>query len=131
MAAPIHIIRVPWTNSLFENGLTDAKGVRARWDQMGWQKSIWVIGGDGAMLDIGFGALSRMLASGMNIKVLVLDTQVYSNTGGQASTGTFTGQNTKMSLCTEELVNRKWQRDRPNCNDAPECLCGGRPRRRI
>lgn len=96
---------VSWTNSLFENGPTDAMGIRARWDQMGWEdKSLWVIGGDGAMLDIGFGALSRMLASGMNIKVLVLDTQVYSNTGGQASTGTFTGQNTKMSpVGTEEL----------------------------
>ncbi|MCB0126879.1 MAG: hypothetical protein KDE58_31685, partial [Caldilineaceae bacterium] len=96
---------VPWTNSLFENGPTDAMGIRARWDQMGWKdKSLWVIGGDGAMLDIGFGALSRMLASGLNIKVLVLDTQVYSNTGGQASTGTFTGQNTKMSpVGTEEL----------------------------
>ncbi|MBX3010478.1 MAG: 4Fe-4S binding protein [Caldilineaceae bacterium] len=89
---------VSWTNSLFENGPTDAMGVRARWDQMGWQdKKLWVIGGDGAMLDIGFGSLSRMLASGMNIKVLVLDTQVYSNTGGQSSTGTFTGQATKMS----------------------------------
>jgi pyruvate/2-oxoacid:ferredoxin oxidoreductase beta subunit/Pyruvate/2-oxoacid:ferredoxin oxidoreductase delta subunit len=96
---------VPWTNSLFENGPTDAMGVRARWDQMGWgDKSIWVIGGDGAMLDIGFGALSRMLTSGMKIKVLVLDTQVYSNTGGQSSTGTFTGQNTKMTpFGTEEL----------------------------
>lgn len=89
---------VSWTNSLFENGPTDAMGVRARWDQMGWtNKKLWVIGGDGAMLDIGFGSLSRMLASGMNIKVLVLDTQVYSNTGGQSSTGTFTGQATKMS----------------------------------
>jgi pyruvate ferredoxin oxidoreductase beta subunit len=89
---------VSWTNSLFENGPTDAMGVRARWDQMGWtNKKLWVIGGDGAMLDIGFGSLSRMLASGMNIKVLLLDTQVYSNTGGQSSTGTFTGQATKMS----------------------------------
>ncbi len=88
---------VPWTNSLFENGPTDAMGVRARWDQIGWEeKKLWVIGGDGALYDIGFGALSRMLASGMNIKVLVLDTQVYSNTGGQTSTATFTGQNSKM-----------------------------------
>ena len=59
-------------------------GVRARWDQLGWQnKRLWIIGGDGAMLDIGFQSLSRMLASGMDIKVIVLDTQVYSNTGGQ------------------------------------------------
>ena len=43
------------------------------------------MGGDGALYDIGFGSLSRMLASGMDIKVLVLDTQVYSNTGGQSS----------------------------------------------
>ena len=89
---------VSWTNSLFENGPTDAMGVRARWDQMGWEdKRLWVIGGDGAMLDIGFASLSRMLSSGMDIKVLVLDTQVYSNTGGQSSTGTFQGQGTKMS----------------------------------
>lgn len=89
---------VSWTNSLFENGPTDAMGVRARWDQMGWHdKRLWVIGGDGAMLDIGFSSLSRMLSSGLDIKVLVLDTQVYSNTGGQSSTGTFRGQGTKMS----------------------------------
>ncbi|MEZ4864173.1 MAG: thiamine pyrophosphate-dependent enzyme [Caldilineaceae bacterium] len=98
---------VSWTNSLFENGPTDAMGVRARWDQMGWEKKrLWVIGGDGAMLDIGFGALSRMLASGMDIKVLVLDTQVYSNTGGQASTGTFTGQATKMSPFGKEDLGK-------------------------
>jgi pyruvate-ferredoxin/flavodoxin oxidoreductase len=53
---------------------------------------VLTIGGDGAMLDIGFQNLSRLLASGKPIRVLVLDTQVYSNTGGQASTGTFTAQ---------------------------------------
>jgi pyruvate/2-oxoacid:ferredoxin oxidoreductase beta subunit/Pyruvate/2-oxoacid:ferredoxin oxidoreductase delta subunit len=89
---------VPWTNSLFENGPADAMGIRARWDQCGWEdKTLWVIGGDGAMYDIGFQSLSRMLASGMNIKVLVLDTQVYSNTGGQASTATFGAQEAKMA----------------------------------
>jgi pyruvate-ferredoxin/flavodoxin oxidoreductase len=50
------------------------------------------IGGDGAMLDIGFQNLSRLLASGKPIRVLVLDTQVYSNTGGQACTSGYTGQ---------------------------------------
>jgi pyruvate-ferredoxin/flavodoxin oxidoreductase len=55
------------------------------------------IGGDGAMLDIGFQNLSRLLASGKPLRVMVLDTQVYSNTGGQASTGTFTGQSADMS----------------------------------
>src|SRR5436190_11839572 len=96
---PYNPYLVPWTNSLFENAPADAIGVRMRWDQMGWQeKPIWCIGGDGAMYDIGFQSLSRMLASGMNVKVFVLDTQVYSNTGGQASTSSYTGQNTKMSV---------------------------------
>jgi pyruvate/2-oxoacid:ferredoxin oxidoreductase beta subunit/NAD-dependent dihydropyrimidine dehydrogenase PreA subunit len=96
---PYNPYLVPWTNSLFENAPADAMGVRSRWDQKGWaDKPIWCIGGDGAMFDIGFQSLSRMLASGANIKVFVLDTQVYSNTGGQASTSTYTGQNTKMSV---------------------------------
>jgi pyruvate ferredoxin oxidoreductase beta subunit len=94
---PYNPYTVPWTNSLFENGPTDAMGIRAYWDQNGHHDWVlWNIGGDGAMLDIGFQALSRMLMSGMNIKVLVLDTQVYSNTGGQQSTSSYTGQESKM-----------------------------------
>lgn len=94
---PYNPYSVPWTNSLFENGPTDAMGIRAYWDQNGHDDWIlWNMGGDGAMLDIGFQALSRMLMSGMNIKVLVLDTQVYSNTGGQQSTSSYTGQESKM-----------------------------------
>jgi pyruvate/2-oxoacid:ferredoxin oxidoreductase beta subunit len=89
---PYNPYLVPWTNSLFENAPADAMGIRARWDQMGWrQKKLWVIGGDGAMYD------SRLLASGMDINVLVLDTQVYSNTGGQASTASFSAQDAKMA----------------------------------
>lgn len=95
---PYNPYLVSWTNSLFENAVADAMGIRLRWDQRGWQqKRLWALGGDGAMFDIGFGALSRLLASGMDIKVLVLDTQVYSNTGGQASTSTLTGQDAKMA----------------------------------
>jgi len=55
------------------------------------------IGGDGAMYDIGFQNLSRMLMSGFPIKAFVLDTQVYSNTGGQACTSGFTGQVSDMA----------------------------------
>merc|ERR1712096_589038 len=77
---PYNPYTIPWANSLFENGATFAMGVRSRWNQMGWQdKKLWVVGGDGAFLDIGFQSLSRMMMSGMDIKVLVLDTQVYSN----------------------------------------------------
>jgi len=95
---PYNPYLVSWTNSLFENAPADALGVRARWDQQGWHdRRLWVLGGDGAMLDIGFSSLSRMLSSGADIKVLVLDTQVYSNTGGQASTSTFLGQEAKFA----------------------------------
>ncbi|MGZ8453249.1 MAG: thiamine pyrophosphate-dependent enzyme [Candidatus Binatia bacterium] len=95
---PYNPYLVPWTNSLFENAPADAMGIRARWDQMGWQqRKLWVIGGDGAMYDIGFQSLSRMLTSAMDINVLILDTQAYSNTGGQASTASFPGQDAKMA----------------------------------
>ncbi|MCA9951246.1 MAG: hypothetical protein KDE48_16460 [Anaerolineales bacterium] len=108
---PFNPYLVPWTNSLFENGPADAIGIRLRWDQMGWQdKQLWVMGGDGAMLDIGFQSLSRLLATDLNIKVLVLDTQVYSNTGGQSSTATFTGQVTKMSQYGKAQHGRKESR---------------------
>jgi pyruvate-ferredoxin/flavodoxin oxidoreductase len=52
------------------------------------KKSIWIVGGDGWAYDIGFGGLDHVLASGRNVNVLVLDTEVYSNTGGQMSKST-------------------------------------------
>ncbi|MEI7633635.1 MAG: pyruvate:ferredoxin (flavodoxin) oxidoreductase [bacterium] len=52
------------------------------------KKSVWIIGGDGWAYDIGFGGLDHVLASGRNVNVLVLDTEVYSNTGGQMSKAT-------------------------------------------
>jgi pyruvate-ferredoxin/flavodoxin oxidoreductase len=52
------------------------------------ETSVWVVGGDGWAYDIGFGGLDHVLASGRNVNVLVLDTEVYSNTGGQASKAT-------------------------------------------
>jgi pyruvate ferredoxin oxidoreductase beta subunit len=108
---PYNPYLVPWTNSLFENGPADALGIRARWDQDGKsERRLWVIGGDGAMYDIGFQSLSRMVASGSDVKVLVLDTQVYSNTGGQASTASFGGQVTKLSAYGKTLHGRPERR---------------------
>jgi pyruvate-ferredoxin/flavodoxin oxidoreductase len=52
------------------------------------RKSVWIIGGDGWAYDIGYGGLDHVLASGRNVKILVMDTQVYSNTGGQSSKAT-------------------------------------------
>jgi pyruvate/2-oxoacid:ferredoxin oxidoreductase beta subunit len=58
------------------------------------------------MYDIGFQALSRMVASGADVKAMVLDTQVYSNTGGQASTASFGGQVTKLSAYGKAIHGR-------------------------
>ena len=55
------------------------------------KKSVWIFGGDGWAYDIGFGGLDHVLASGENVNILVFDTEVYSNTGGQASKATPTG----------------------------------------
>ena len=52
------------------------------------RKGVWIIGGDGWAYDIGFGGLDHVLSSGRNVNILVLDTEVYSNTGGQASKAT-------------------------------------------
>jgi pyruvate-ferredoxin/flavodoxin oxidoreductase len=52
------------------------------------RKSVWIVGGDGWAYDIGFGGLDHVLASGRDVKILVLDTEVYSNTGGQQSKAT-------------------------------------------
>ena len=55
------------------------------------KKSVWMMGGDGWAYDIGYGGVDHVLASGKNVNILVMDTQVYSNTGGQQSKATMTG----------------------------------------
>ncbi len=61
------------------------------------KKSVWIVGGDGWAYDIGFGGLDHVLASGRNVNILVLDTEVYSNTGGQTSKATPRGAVAKFS----------------------------------
>jgi len=61
------------------------------------RRSVWLVGGDGWAYDIGYGGLDHALASGKNIKVLVLDTEVYSNTGGQSSKSTPTAATAKFA----------------------------------
>jgi pyruvate-ferredoxin/flavodoxin oxidoreductase len=61
------------------------------------EKSVWIIGGDGWAYDIGYGGLDHVLASGRNVNILVLDTEVYSNTGGQASKATPRGATAKFA----------------------------------
>ena len=69
-------------------------------------KSVWIIGGDGWAYDIGYGGLDHVLASGANVNVLVLDTEVYSNTGGQASKATQTGAIAKFAASGKEGVKK-------------------------
>jgi pyruvate-ferredoxin/flavodoxin oxidoreductase len=71
-------------------GTADAKNLLASSDYL-IRKSVWSFGGDGWAYDIGFGGLDHVLASGRDVNLLVLDTEVYSNTGGQASKSTFRG----------------------------------------
>jgi pyruvate-ferredoxin/flavodoxin oxidoreductase len=67
------------------------------------KKSFWVFGGDGWAYDIGYGGLDHVLASGENINVLVLDTEVYSNTGGQASKSTPAGAVAKFAASGKKI----------------------------
>ena len=68
----------------------DASSLAASADYL-IRKSVWSFGGDGWAYDIGFGGLDHVFASGRDVNILVLDTEVYSNTGGQASKATFRG----------------------------------------
>ncbi len=67
------------------------------------KKSVWIFGGDGWAYDIGYGGLDHVLASGEDINVLVLDTEVYSNTGGQASKSTPTGAIAKFAAAGKPI----------------------------
>jgi pyruvate-ferredoxin/flavodoxin oxidoreductase len=74
-------------SKLAANASSDAKNLLAVADSL-VRKSVWILGGDGWAYDIGFGGLDHVLGSGKNVNVLVLDTEVYSNTGGQMSKAT-------------------------------------------
>ena len=78
-----------WANSLFEDNAEFGFGMRLAYDiKNATDKSVWIIGGDGWAYDIGFGGLDHVLALNANVNILVLDSEVYSNTGGQRSKAT-------------------------------------------
>ncbi|HHW12183.1 MAG TPA: pyruvate:ferredoxin (flavodoxin) oxidoreductase [Firmicutes bacterium] len=70
------------------------------------KKSIWIIGGDGWAYDIGYGGLDHVLASGEDVNILVLDTEVYSNTGGQSSKATPTGAIAKFAAAGKQVKKK-------------------------
>ncbi|MEG1912533.1 MAG: pyruvate:ferredoxin (flavodoxin) oxidoreductase, partial [Cloacibacillus sp.] len=67
------------------------------------KKSVWCVGGDGWAYDIGYGGLDHVIASGKNVNILVLDTEVYSNTGGQASKSTPRGAVAKFAAAGKKM----------------------------
>jgi pyruvate-ferredoxin/flavodoxin oxidoreductase len=70
------------------------------------RRSVWIVGGDGWAYDIGYGGLDHVLASGRNVNVLVLDTEVYSNTGGQMSKATPRGAVAKFAAAGKNLAKK-------------------------
>ena len=70
------------------------------------KKSVWIIGGDGWAYDIGFGGVDHAIASGRNVNILVVDTGVYSNTGGQQSKATPMGASAKFATAGKELPKK-------------------------
>jgi len=96
-------------------GCEKAKSILAHKEYLA-KKSVWVFGGDGWAYDIGFGGLDHVLASGEDINVMVFDTEVYSNTGGQASKASQVGQVAQFAAAGK-AINKKSLRLRLCCSD--------------
>jgi pyruvate-ferredoxin/flavodoxin oxidoreductase len=100
-------------NAILQSELESAKGEAADYVKQMWElkdlfvkPSIWIIGGDGWAYDIGFGGLDHVLAAGQDVNVLVLDTEVYSNTGGQSSKATPTGAVAKFAAAGKPMKKK-------------------------
>ena len=83
----------------------DAKDLLSLADML-VRRGVWIIGGDGWAYDIGYGGLDHVLASGRNVNVLVMDTEVYSNTGGQASKATPMAAAAKFAIAGKQLPKK-------------------------
>jgi pyruvate-ferredoxin/flavodoxin oxidoreductase len=90
---------------LASNSSSEAKQLLSIADYL-VKKSVWVLGGDGWAYDIGYGGLDHVLASGRNVNVLVMDTEVYSNTGGQMSKSTPLGAVAKFAAAGKPLPKK-------------------------
>ena len=86
-------------------GCAEGKEILANKDYLA-KKSVWIFGGDGWAYDIGFGGLDHVIASGDDVNILVFDTEVYSNTGGQASKATPTGAIAQFAAAGKEIKKK-------------------------
>jgi pyruvate-ferredoxin/flavodoxin oxidoreductase len=90
---------VPEVNAADARALTQLAGALVR-------REVWIVGGDGWAYDIGYGGLDHVLASGADVNILVLDTEVYSNTGGQASKATTKGAVAKFATGGKSVTKK-------------------------
>ncbi|MBP5597401.1 MAG: pyruvate:ferredoxin (flavodoxin) oxidoreductase [Pseudobutyrivibrio sp.] len=91
--------------ALEKDGSADAKAALELKDYLA-KKSVWIFGGDGWAYDIGFGGLDHVLASGENVNVMVFDTEMYSNTGGQASKASNIGEVCQFAASGKEVSKK-------------------------
>jgi len=97
-----------WANSLFEDNAEFGLGMRLALNaQSKKDTSVWIIGGDGWAYDIGFNGLDHALSIGEKVRVLVLDSQVYSNTGGQLSKATPMGATARFATAGKRLYKKE------------------------
>ncbi len=97
-----------WANSLFEDNAEFGFGMKLAHDiQKDTTQSVWIIGGDGWAYDIGFGGLDHVLSMNANVNVLVLDSEVYSNTGGQRSKATPLGAVARFAVSGKSNVKKE------------------------
>ena len=96
---------LPFLEQLAEQGNADAAKMLEHKDHL-TKKSFWIFGGDGWAYDIGFGGLDHVLASGKDVNVFVFDTEVYSNTGGQASKASNIGQVAQFAAAGKEVKKK-------------------------
>ena len=96
----------PQVLAIAEEGITHGCPLSAQIKELSHflvKRSQWIIGGDGASYDIGYGGLDHVIASGKNVNILVLDTEVYSNTGGQSSKATPVGAIAKFAAAGKRV----------------------------
>ena len=93
---------IPEVEKAAKEGCPLASEVLAKKDYLA-KKSVWIFGGDGWAYDIGFGGLDHVLASGENVNVMVFDTEMYSNTGGQASKASNIGEVCQFAAAGKEI----------------------------
>ncbi|NLZ80417.1 MAG: pyruvate:ferredoxin (flavodoxin) oxidoreductase, partial [Clostridiales bacterium] len=94
------------TTSIGEDGCEKAKEILKDADMLS-KKSQWIFGGDGWAYDIGFGGVDHVIASGRDVNILVFDTEVYSNTGGQSSKSTPTGAIAQFAAAGKEVKKKE------------------------